>query len=96
MISGTHARAEGETEARAKAAKMVFGQVVMGPPGSGKTTYCAGMLRHMASIGAPAVPSAAMAPALRLRRSPCRPPPALPQLARVLPCSCCAERRRDL
>lgn len=28
-----------------------FGQVVVGPPGSGKTTYCAGMLQYFKAIG---------------------------------------------
>lgn len=28
-----------------------FGQVVLGPPGSGKTTYCAGLLQFFAAIG---------------------------------------------
>lgn len=30
---------------------MVFGQVVIGPPGSGKTTYCDGMVQYLASVG---------------------------------------------
>jgi GTPase SAR1 family protein len=30
---------------------MVFGQVVIGPPGSGKTTYCEGMLQFLGSLG---------------------------------------------
>ncbi|KAG1659161.1 hypothetical protein FOA52_007542 [Chlamydomonas sp. UWO 241] len=30
---------------------MPFGQVVIGPPGSGKTTYCASLHRYCASIG---------------------------------------------
>ena len=30
---------------------MVFGQVVVGPPGSGKTTYCDGMHQFLNSIG---------------------------------------------
>ncbi|CAN0409725.1 unnamed protein product, partial [Scytosiphon promiscuus] len=28
-----------------------FGQVVVGPPGSGKTTYCLGMHQYMKAIG---------------------------------------------
>ena len=28
-----------------------FGQVVIGPPGSGKTTYCSGMLQFLTGIG---------------------------------------------
>lgn len=28
-----------------------FGQVVVGPPGSGKTTYCLGMCQYMKAIG---------------------------------------------
>ena len=31
--------------------KMVFGQVVVGPPGSGKTTYCNGMSQFLSLIG---------------------------------------------
>jgi len=30
---------------------MVFGQVVIGPPGSGKTTYCEGMRQYLTSAG---------------------------------------------
>tara|TARA_B100000524_G_scaffold304794_1_gene179921 strand:+ start:475 stop:1410 length:936 start_codon:yes stop_codon:yes gene_type:complete len=30
---------------------MVFGQVVIGPPGSGKTTYCEGMRQYLQSLG---------------------------------------------
>ncbi|CAG5129456.1 unnamed protein product, partial [Candidula unifasciata] len=30
---------------------MPFGQVVIGPPGSGKTTYCAGMSEFLSSLG---------------------------------------------
>jgi hypothetical protein len=30
---------------------MPFGQVVIGPPGSGKTTYCAGMQQFMRAAG---------------------------------------------
>jgi GTPase SAR1 family protein len=29
----------------------LFGQIVIGPPGSGKTTYCAGMLEFLTGIG---------------------------------------------
>eukprot|EP00953_Heterococcus_sp_UTEX-ZZ885_P038770 19897-Heterococcus_DN1.PRE.1 len=28
-----------------------FGQVVVGPPGSGKTTYCNGMAQYMRGLG---------------------------------------------
>lgn len=28
-----------------------FGQVVVGPPGSGKTTYCLGMFQYLKAIG---------------------------------------------
>lgn len=28
-----------------------FGQIVMGPPGAGKSTYCSGMERFLNSIG---------------------------------------------
>ena len=31
--------------------RMVFGQVVIGPPGSGKTTYCNGMSQFLKLIG---------------------------------------------
>ena len=30
---------------------MVFGQVVIGPPGSGKTTYCNGMAQFLRGLG---------------------------------------------
>lgn len=30
---------------------MPFGQLVIGPPGSGKTTYCNGMSQYLHSIG---------------------------------------------
>ena len=30
---------------------MVFGQVVIGPPGSGKTTYCHGMGQFLSQLG---------------------------------------------
>ena len=30
---------------------MVFGQVVIGPPGSGKTTYCNGMRQFLTGLG---------------------------------------------
>ncbi|KAL1529496.1 hypothetical protein AB1Y20_000442 [Prymnesium parvum] len=30
---------------------MVFGQVVIGPPGSGKTTYCEGMVQYLSALG---------------------------------------------
>lgn len=33
------------------AAMVRFGQVVVGPPGSGKTTYCLGMCQYMKAIG---------------------------------------------
>ena len=29
----------------------MFGQVVIGPPGAGKSTYCHGMYQFMAAIG---------------------------------------------
>ena len=32
---------------------MVFGQVVIGPPGSGKTTYCNGMAQFLRALGRP-------------------------------------------
>ncbi len=28
-----------------------FGQIVVGPPGSGKTTYCLGMWQYLKAIG---------------------------------------------
>ncbi|XP_064381089.1 GPN-loop GTPase 2 [Dromaius novaehollandiae] len=34
-----------------KGASLAFGQVVIGPPGSGKTTYCHGMQEFLARIG---------------------------------------------
>ena len=30
---------------------MVFGQIVIGPPGSGKTTYCEGMRQYLQALG---------------------------------------------
>ncbi len=30
---------------------MLFGQVVIGPPGAGKTTYCLGMEMYLQSVG---------------------------------------------
>jgi GTPase SAR1 family protein len=30
---------------------MVFGQLVIGPPGSGKTTYCHGMQQYLSALG---------------------------------------------
>lgn len=33
---------------------MPFGQLVVGPPGSGKSTYCAGMHQFFSAIGRPA------------------------------------------
>eukprot|EP00951_Prasinocladus_malaysianus_P028687 scaffold262408_cov25-Prasinocladus_malaysianus.AAC.1 len=30
---------------------MLFGQLVIGPPGSGKTTYCDGMQQYMSAMG---------------------------------------------
>ena len=30
---------------------MVFAQVVIGPPGSGKTTYCEGMRQYLEGVG---------------------------------------------
>ena len=32
---------------------MLYGQLVFGPPGSGKTTYCNGMSQFMAELGRP-------------------------------------------
>ncbi|XP_051892379.1 GPN-loop GTPase 2 [Pristis pectinata] len=32
-------------------ARVIFGQVVIGPPGSGKTTYCAGMQEFLSKLG---------------------------------------------
>lgn len=32
---------------------MPFGQVVIGPPGSGKTTYCNGMQQYLRAVGRP-------------------------------------------
>jgi GTPase SAR1 family protein len=32
-------------------AAMPFGQVVIGPPGSGKTTYCNGMQQYLTAVG---------------------------------------------
>lgn len=34
---------------------MPFGQVVVGPPGAGKTTYCNGMLHYFELLGRKAV-----------------------------------------
>lgn len=30
---------------------MPFGQLVIGPPGSGKTTYCNGMQQYLSALG---------------------------------------------
>lgn len=30
-----------------------FGQLVVGPPGSGKSTYCAALARHLSALGRP-------------------------------------------
>ena len=32
-------------------APSIFGQIVIGPPGSGKTTYCDGMSQFLKSLG---------------------------------------------
>lgn len=32
---------------------MRFGQLVIGPPGSGKTTYCDGMAQFLRTLGRP-------------------------------------------
>ena len=32
-------------------APTIFGQIVIGPPGSGKTTYCDGMSQFLKSLG---------------------------------------------
>ena len=37
--------------AAAKEVRVNFGQIVIGPPGSGKTTYCHGMQQFMKAIG---------------------------------------------
>ena len=31
----------------------IYGQVVVGPPGAGKTTYCAGMQQYLRLVGRP-------------------------------------------
>ena len=45
------ARLLGSRCVRPRAAAMVFGQVVIGPPGSGKTTYCVGMQQYLEALG---------------------------------------------
>lgn len=51
---------------------MVFGQVVIGPPGSGKTTYCNGMSQFLSLLGryaASLLTSSCSAPRKILQRS---------------------------
>jgi len=40
-----------EAQREKKQHRVFFGQLVIGPPGSGKTTYCAGMAKYLRALG---------------------------------------------
>ncbi|KAG8071021.1 hypothetical protein GUJ93_ZPchr0006g44769 [Zizania palustris] len=65
---------------------MVFGQVVIGPPGSGKTTYCNGMSQFLSLVGRRQVNRATSG--LLLQSSPLLSIPGWPILARDSGAAC--------
>ncbi|KAK8977371.1 hypothetical protein V6N11_034421 [Hibiscus sabdariffa] len=51
LFSSLHQSEKASATTTTETTRMVFGQVVIGPPGSGKTTYCSGMSQFLQLIG---------------------------------------------